>query len=150
MTRNIHTLEIVALFSLFLNAGALLVFYRLLQILVSSRLLQLAGLIFVLFLPVFMIHAIVLASDAFTMPLFIGILYFLVQLGKEDSSSRSRHYIIWLAVLLVLSIGTKFIFVSQALAIILSTILFWWTGRITARLAAASVTVFFLVPARES
>ena len=145
MTRNIHTLEIIAIFSLFLNAGALLVFYRLLQILVSSRLLQLAGLIFVLFLPVFMIHAIVLASDAFTMPLFIGMLYFLVQLGKEDSSPRSRHHIIWLVVLLVLSIGTKFTFVSQALAIILSTILFWWTGRITARLAVASVTVFVLV-----
>ena len=85
---------------------------------ISPRLLQLTGLIFVLFLPVFMIHAIVLASDAFTMPLFIGMLYFLVQLGKEDSSPRSRHHIIWLVVLLVLSIGTKFTFVSQALAIL--------------------------------
>ena len=83
MTRNIHTLEIIAIFSLFLNAGALLVFYRLLQILVSSRLLQLTGLIFVLFLPVFMIHAIVLASDAFTMPLFIGMLIFSSNLGKK-------------------------------------------------------------------
>lgn len=145
VTGHIHALEMTALFCLILNVVALFVFYRILQIFISSRLLQLAGLIFVLFLPVFMIHSIVLATDAFTMPLFIGIVYFLVQLGKEDCSPRFRRHIVWLAVLLILSIGVKFTFVNQALAIILSIILFAWTGRITARRAAAGVTVFALV-----
>jgi hypothetical protein len=145
LTGGVHWLEMIALVSLAANCAGLIIFYRLLRLMVRSSLLRLACFFFVLFLPVFMIHSIVLASDAFILPLFIGIVYFVTELGSEAHTNRFSRSLTYAAVLLALGIGTKFTFVSLSLAIVLTICIFWRVGSLSRRRAIVGLIVFTLM-----
>lgn len=65
-----HYLEAIALVLLALNASALWIFYRLLWASIAQWQLHCAAAAFVTLIPFRVIHSVVLAADAFTLPVF--------------------------------------------------------------------------------
>lgn len=121
--------------------------YAVIRRLIASPLLRIAALVFLLFLPVAMIHAQVVASDALATPLF-WLLLWLVLGFRGDSSARSLAWrISVIAILLVAGILTKFTFGSFILATAVWARLLWRTRLISLRRLCLVLIVVTAVPA---
>ena len=145
-TGGVHCLEYLALLTAALNAGALLLLYRIVRTQMQEPLIRLSCFIFLLFLPFAMIHAIVLASDALAPPIFIAVLYLLTTLGAADSRRGYFGRILGIGLLLTVGVGTKFTFGSLILASFLSFGALVRTGSISRQRFLTGVLMFAVVP----
>jgi hypothetical protein len=130
VTNGKRSLETIAFLSIVANLFALLMTYRLIRQLIENWILQLACLMFIAFLPCIMIHAVVLASDAFTLPIFVGILTLLAGLIRSRFTRGFWPRVLGIATLLALGIGTKFTFESQAVGVLATLCVFPLHNRI--------------------
>jgi hypothetical protein len=125
VTNGRRSLETIAFLSMLANLFGLLITYRLIRQLIENWILQLACLMCIAFLPCIMIHAVVLASDAFTLPIFVGILTLLAGLIRSRFTRGFwRHRVLGITTLLALGIGTKFTFESQAVGLLATLCVF--------------------------
>jgi len=118
VTNGKGSLEMIAFLSIVANLFGLLMAYRLIRQLVENWILQLAGIIFIAFLPCMMIHSLVLASDAFTLPIFIGLITVLTELVRSRFTRGFWPQLAGLIILLASGLATKFIFESQAVGLL--------------------------------
>jgi|CZKI01.1.fsa_nt_gi hypothetical protein len=104
-----HYLETIALGYLIFNSLALWIFYEFFWRGISAWQLRYAAAAFATFVPFRVIHAVVLASDAFTVPVFALVACFTLRLFENPRSVRS-----WAGISLSLSVGLlcKYTFVG--------------------------------------
>jgi 4-amino-4-deoxy-L-arabinose transferase-like glycosyltransferase len=139
LTRAIHYLEVIALFSALVNMLAFLLLYQLMRYLIASAALRTSCLIFLLFLPCLMIQGVVLAADAAMFPIFILLLYFFFKLTRTNSEQRQRLYIAGILIMLAMAVFTKSTFVSQMLAAVVGFAILWQHGFLRKRLAVGAM-----------
>ena len=130
LTGGIHYLEVIGLLSIALNTLGLIVIYRLLCAVLRNRLIRIACFLFLTFLPVFMIHALVLATDSLCVPIAAVIYYFLVKVGREQDSKRMAKYLAVISGALLLGMAVKYTFVSQGVAVLIALAIYVWTNRL--------------------
>jgi hypothetical protein len=118
VTNGMGSLEMIAVLSIAANLCGLLMAYRLIRQLVENWILQLACITFVAFLPCIMIHSVVLASDAFTLPIFVGLITILNELVRSRFTRRFWPRLVGLTILLALGFAIKFTFESQAVGLL--------------------------------
>jgi len=95
-----HFLEAIALAFLAANAAGLWVFYHLLWGSIANWQLRYSAAAFATFVPFRVIHSVVIAADAFTLPLFALIALFTVRLFRNPASLAS-----WAGLSLCLTAG---------------------------------------------
>ncbi len=100
-----YCLELLALVSLILNTAALAVLYALIWRAISSRSLRLAAAALITFVPFRVIHSVVIASDAFSIPVFAAAAWCMVRLTDGD---RSRLHCLLLGLVLTLGMLLKY------------------------------------------
>ena len=130
LTGGVHYLEVIALLDVALNVIGLIVFYRLLRLVVQDRLIRIACFLFVAFLPVFMIHEVVLATDALCVPIAAVIYYFLIKVGRERNEALIASYLAVISCALLIGTVIKFTFVSQGFAVLIALAIYVWTHRL--------------------
>jgi hypothetical protein len=130
ITGGVHYLEVIALLSIAINTVALVVYYKLLRLLLNDRLIRIAGFLFLAFLPVFMIHAIVLATDALCVPTAVVTYYLLIRVSREQDSRKIKRYLVGITCTLLIGMANKFLFVSQGVAVLIALAIFVWTHRL--------------------
>ncbi|MDB6093778.1 MAG: Dolichyl-phosphate-mannose-protein mannosyltransferase [Verrucomicrobia bacterium] len=96
----VHYLETFALLCLVLNTAALWLLYRLVWQSVKLEPLRWAAAALATFIPVRVIHSIVIAADALTLPIFILVVWFTLQLRENP-----RRVFAWIALNASFSIG---------------------------------------------
>jgi 4-amino-4-deoxy-L-arabinose transferase-like glycosyltransferase len=146
LTGGIHSLEAIAILCALLNAGALFLAYRLLGELVESAILRVACIVFLLFLPCIMIHGIVLASDALTIPLFVSVIYLLTGLARPQSARRFLCRTFGISALLVIGVGTKFTLGSLVIASSLGVLVLGRAGLLPKRRFITALALVAFVP----
>ncbi|HEX4999634.1 MAG TPA: hypothetical protein VFY29_15510 [Terriglobia bacterium] len=109
---------------------------------IRSAALRVSAIAFLLFLPVHVIHAEVIAADALATPLF-WILVWLVTRFRPDAS---RGFGVEIAVVVIIGFFVKFTFGFVALACWIWVLSLWWTGRLIGRRLAATALVVCVVP----
>ena len=120
LTGNIHAEAVCGLFNLFINLGALWAFYRLERRFIASGVWRVTLFTLVAFLPLRLIHAVVLASDALTLWPFFALAGVVAALTDQDSTaSHRRRLALGAGGLLTLGILTKYTFMSALLAVFL-------------------------------
>jgi 4-amino-4-deoxy-L-arabinose transferase-like glycosyltransferase len=146
MTGGVHALEVIALASAVVNAGALFLLYLTTRRLIHSPVMRLACTIFVLFLPCALIHAVVLASDALATPLFLCSLYLFTLLTEDPPPRRFWAIMGGLCVLMLLGLLTKFTFAS--LAPVSAVLLFgcWRSGSLGWRRLVGGLMLVSVIP----
>jgi len=145
-TGGVHYLEVLAMLSAVLNAGALLLLYRIIRSQMREPLIRLSCFIFLLFLPFAMIHAVVLASDALAPPIFIAVVYLLITLDAAGSRKDYFGRILGIGLLLTAGVGVKFTFGSLILASFLSLGALVRTGSINRQRFLTGVCALAVVP----
>lgn len=95
-----HYLEVIALAFLILNAWALWIVYRFLWMSMARWQLRYAAAALATFIPFRVIHSVVLAADAFTLPFFALGAVFVLNLFENPKDARS-----WIAMSVCLSGG---------------------------------------------
>jgi|GEM_PF-1561710 len=81
-----HYLEFIALAFLLLNSLALWMVYRFIWASIEQRQLRFSAAALATFIPFRVVHSIVLAADAFTLPFFAVIAFFAIRLFREPRS----------------------------------------------------------------
>jgi hypothetical protein len=142
-----HPLEVIALLCTLINAGALLLLYKVIREIVASPVLRVSCIVFVLFLPAVMIHAIVLASDALATPIFIVAMYLLTRLVRPQSTGLFVVRCAALACTLILGLGVKFTFGAVVFGILISTLLMQRTGLLPKRRFTTAMAIAVCLPA---
>ncbi|HYW84818.1 MAG TPA: glycosyltransferase family 39 protein, partial [Spirochaetia bacterium] len=95
-----HYLAILALVFLAFNISGLWLIYGLLWKCIANSQLRYCAAAFVTFIPFRVIHSIVIAADAFTLPIFALVAFFTLRLFGNPRSGRS-----WAGMCLCLSLG---------------------------------------------
>lgn len=95
-----YYLETLGLVLLALNTAALWVFYRLIWEAIASRPLRFAAAALVTFVPFRVIHALVISSDAFTVPVFVAAAGCTLALFRNPRRAGA-----WIVLSVVLSLG---------------------------------------------
>lgn len=116
LTHGIHDLELIALTNEIINLVALFVIYQVACCLIKHPLIRISFLILVAFLPVQLIHTVVLATDAGTLLPFFGAVLILL---KMQNLTHMRSRIIFAGMLggcLLTGLLVKFTFVSTVVA----------------------------------
>ena len=121
--------------------------YAVIRRLIASPRLRVAALVFVLFLPVAMIHAQVVASDALATPLFWLLVWLVLGFRGDDRARGLAWRATIIAVLLVAGILTKFTFGSVIAVTAVWAGLLWWTGLLSLRRTCAVLLVVTALPA---
>jgi hypothetical protein len=116
VTHGRGAIETIAFLCIIANLLGLLMAYRLIRKLVENRILRLSCFMFITFLPVLMIHEVVLASDAFTLPIFLVMITLLTNL-VESKFSAFWPRVLGISALLIAGAATKYTFGSQAVAL---------------------------------
>lgn len=98
-----HYLDAIALAFLLFNASALWIVYGFLWKCISGLQLRYAAAAFVTFIPFRVIHSIVLAADAFTLPIFALVALLTLRLFEDPRRPAS-----WAGLSLTLSVGMLF------------------------------------------
>ena len=120
LTGNIHAEAVCGLFNLCINLGALWAFYRLERRFIAGGVWRVTLFTVVAFLPLRLIHAVVLSSDALTLwPFFalVGVTAALTDPGTAPA--RRRRLALGAGGLLTLGVLTKYTFMSALLAVFL-------------------------------
>lgn len=111
---EVYYLEVLAGFFLVLNLAGLWLLFGLLWSMIDSWRLRYAAAALITFVPFRTVHAIVIASDAFTIPLFAAIAALTLHLFQKPRSVSA-----WVGLSLTLSVAllTKYTFVGTLAAI---------------------------------
>lgn len=139
-------LPAVALMNVIFGLAGGLCFYGLLCLFVDSAVIRIAGLIFILFLPVAMIHAEVTGPDALAVPLFLALLYIVAKLNSKAAFGRSRGLVLCCSFILIAALLVKFTFGSFVVGTVFWLGLSWWTRLLSGRQLAVVAAVITLVP----
>ncbi len=141
-----HYLEVIAAVFLVLNSSALWIIYRFIWISINHWQLRYAAAAFSTFIPVRVIHSIVLAADGLTLPVFALVALFVHRLFENPRRIGS-----WVAMSLCLSAGMlcKYTFVGLLLpAALVLAIAIWKRAMKGQRLRWGAVEILALaVPA---
>jgi 4-amino-4-deoxy-L-arabinose transferase-like glycosyltransferase len=139
-----HYLEALGLILLALNTLALAGFYRVIRAAIGHPTLRLAAATLVTFVPVRVIHAMVISSDAFTLPVFAATACCTLDLRRNP-----RRISRWLGLTVVLTLGMamKYSLVGllPPVAFALGTTL-WRNGRGTRGSTAAWLAIALALP----
>ena len=120
LTGNIHAEAVCGLFNLGINLGALWAFYRLEQRFIAGGVWRVTLFTLVAFLPLRLIHAVVLSSDALTLWPFFALAGVAAALtDPEATAPRRRRLALAAGGLLTLGVLTKYTFMSALLAVLL-------------------------------
>ena len=120
LTGNIHAEAVCGLFNLFINLGALWAFYRLERRFIAGGVWRVALFTLVAFLPLRLIHAVVLSSDALTLWPFFALAGIAAALTDADSTAPRRlRLALGAGGLLTLGVLIKYTFMSALLAVFL-------------------------------
>jgi hypothetical protein len=146
LTHGIHFFEAFALLMVAANAGGLFLLWRVLQQLLHGPAMRLACMVFVLFVPFAMIHAVVLAADSVATPLFLSLVYLFVLLTRPRSEVAFAFIVAGVTSLLVLGLAIKFTCASLLPAALLVYLVLYRTGHLSWKRAGVGVLAVLLFP----
>jgi len=116
VTRGIHALEIMGLLHVVVSLFTLVLLHRLAQPIIQRPLLRLAFVVLVGFLPVYLIHGVVIAGDGWSCFFFAAILLVLRNVPLASTPVRRHASAAAVGGLLILGALFKYTFVSTILA----------------------------------
>ena len=120
--------------------------YGVVRRLIRSRLLRIACMVLILFLPYVMIHGEVVANEALATPLFWLLLWLMLRFPVGGSNKAFWASVTSIGLLLLVGLFTKFTFGSFVAASAVWIVLLWWTRLISGRRLAAMLPVIVIVP----
>jgi hypothetical protein len=147
ITRHVHSLEVISLIALSLNTLALYLLHRLSLRMMPSATMRLATFIFLVFLPVGMIHAIVLAADCVTTPSVVLLMYLLVRIS-ESGSKPFWKFALWCvaaSAALAFAVSVKFTSIALVPAAVVAVVAMWF-GRRTGAFRTAVALLLVVGP----
>lgn len=146
LTGDHHSLEIFALCCVMVNAIALYLLYQVLSQLVTTQVMRLACMIFLLFIPFGMIQAVVFATDGLATPCFFILLYLFTLLAKPLSLHSFKMIVSSITILLTIALTIKFTFLSLVPAAFFSYLVLYRVGSLSRKRSLCAILVL-LIPA---
>jgi hypothetical protein len=117
LTGGVHEVEVIGLLNMLLNLGALWLLHRLaLRLIVGQPALRVGLMALVTFVPVRLIHSVVLAGDALTLAPMFGLALLLIRLLEEPRPNQRMFLALAASLTLIAGVLIKFTFMSALVA----------------------------------